>query len=51
MIDLARSDGEYQSHISNLITRMDYNGFYSKYLNLSGDGHGLDVSLSLGLSR
>ena len=35
LIDLARSDGEYQTHVANLVTRLDYNGFYGQYLDLS----------------
>ena len=38
MIELARGGGEYQSHIANLVVRLDYNGFYSSYLGLYGEG-------------
>ena len=34
LVDISRMGGEYQSHVSNLVTRLDFNGFYSTYLNL-----------------
>jgi len=34
LVDISRLGGEYQSHVSNLVTRLDFNTFYSKYLNL-----------------
>jgi hypothetical protein len=34
LVDISRRGGEYQSHVSNLVTRLDFNGFYSTYLNL-----------------
>ena len=34
LVDISRKGGEYQSHVSNLVTRLDFNGFYSTYLNL-----------------
>jgi len=34
LVDISRLGGEYQSHVSNLVTRLDFNLFYSKYLNL-----------------
>ena len=34
LVDISRLGGEYQSHVSNLVTRLDFNMFYSSYLNL-----------------
>jgi len=34
LVDISRLGGEYQSHVSNLVTRLDFNLFYSSYLNL-----------------
>ena len=32
LVDISRRGGEYQSHVSNLVTRLDFNLFYSNYL-------------------
>ena len=34
LVDISRRGGEYQSHVSNLVTRLDFNLFYSNYLAL-----------------
>ena len=34
LTELSHSGGEYQSHINNLVQRLDYNMFYSEYLGL-----------------
>ena len=34
LVDISRRGGEYQSHVSNLVTRLDFNMFYSSYLAL-----------------
>ena len=34
LVDISRRGGEYESHVSNLVTRLDFNLFYSNYLAL-----------------
>ena len=35
LVDISRRGGEYQSHVTNLVTRLDFNLFYSRYLELN----------------